>query len=76
MGFSVHLDLRPEYHRAMIQWTSDDGIPVAQSTGSQCSSRLLSMRSANSLLVLPGRTDDLTDIKEGELVDALLIGNF
>eukprot|EP00112_Aurelia_sp_Birch-Aquarium-sp1_P018619 Seg4460.2 transcript_id=Seg4460.2/GoldUCD/mRNA.D3Y31 product=Gephyrin protein_id=Seg4460.2/GoldUCD/D3Y31 len=77
LGFKVNLDPRPEYHRAVLRWhdDDDDGIPTAHSTGSQCSSRLLSMRSANSLLILPGRTEELTEIESGTVVDAYVIGS-
>ncbi|XP_032231491.1 gephyrin isoform X2 [Nematostella vectensis] len=71
---SVRLDPRPEYHRAVLSWQPDDPIPVAQSTGSQCSSRLLSMRTANALLVLPPRSDELIEIGSGSIVDALILG--
>lgn len=66
---------RPEFHRATVRWDShvNDGQGgfLAASTGIQASSRLLSMRTANALLLLP--------IGEGVLpvgarVDALLIG--
>lgn len=66
---------RPEYHRATLRWESslDDGRGGyrAESTGSQASSRLLSMRTANALLELPQREGELP---EGSTVDALLIG--
>lgn len=75
MGFTVNLDPRPEYHRALLQWNKKDGIPIAHTTGSQCSSRLLSMRSANALLVLPARSKEVSLIEQGSVVDALLIGN-
>ena len=71
----MNLDPRPEYHRAVLRWHDDDGLPTAHSTGSQCSSRLLSMRSANSLLILPGRSEELTEIESGTVVDAYVIGN-
>ncbi|KAG5239283.1 molybdopterin biosynthesis protein [Salix suchowensis] len=49
--------VRPEYHRAIIRWKANDGSGnpgfVAESTGHQMSSRLLSMKSANALLELP-----------------------
>ncbi|CAL0317576.1 unnamed protein product [Lupinus luteus] len=48
---------RPEYHRATVIWNNDDGTGnpgfVAESTGNQMSSRLLSMKSANALLEFP-----------------------
>ena len=62
---------RPEFHRATLHWDSRQGCFIASSTGSQASSRLLSMRTANALLSLPQREGILAP---GELVDALLIG--
>jgi gephyrin len=54
----LHLDpTRPEYHRARLSWDAalhgGAGGWLATSTGSQASSRLLSLRGANALLVLP-----------------------
>jgi molybdopterin molybdotransferase len=43
---------RPEFQRATVAW--EDGRLVARSTGSQGSSRLLSLRGANALLLVPG----------------------
>ena len=76
MGFSISLDSRPEYHRAMINWSTPDhqDLPTASSTGSQCSSRLLSMCTANTLLVLPARSEQLNRIEAGAVVKALLLG--
>ena len=62
---------RPEYHRATLRWDDERSCFVAASTGSQASSRLLSMRTANALLALPQREGTLA---AGESVDALLIG--
>lgn len=49
--------IRPEFHHAIIRWEANDGSGnpgfVAESTGHQRSSRLLSMKSANVLLELP-----------------------
>lgn len=70
----VDLDPRPEYYRVVLSWKPGEPIPSAISTGSQCSSRLLSMRTANALLVLPPRSDNQTRIDTGEIVDALIIG--
>ncbi|OAE30164.1 hypothetical protein AXG93_4295s1190 [Marchantia polymorpha subsp. ruderalis] len=67
---------RPEFHRVTIHWELDDGSGhpgfVAQSTGHQISSRLLSMRSANALLELP-----LSDgvLPAGTQVPTLIIGD-
>jgi len=43
-------------------------------SGNQISSRLLSFSSANSLLILPGRTKQLEVLPAGTQVDALIIG--
>ncbi|KAF7831565.1 molybdopterin biosynthesis protein CNX1 [Senna tora] len=49
--------IRPEYYRAIVTWNNNDGTGspgfVAESTGRQTSSRLLSMKSANAFLELP-----------------------
>ncbi|XP_057328865.1 gephyrin isoform X1 [Microplitis mediator] len=71
---SYKLDLRPEYARVILQWTDPDKIPVAHSTGNQISSKLLSCKNANALLILPGRTDERKEIKEGDTVPAMLLG--
>ncbi len=84
---TVRLDPRPEYVRACVDWTSSTpsasdgpttsggyGLPVAAVTGSQQSSRLLSMRAANALLVLPARTTDREVVAAGEVVDAMIFG--
>lgn len=67
---------RPEYHRATLQWdrtlNGGHGGYLAVSTGSQASSRLLSMRTANALLELPQAEGELP---AGATVSALLIGS-
>ena len=61
---------RPEYMRAIVRW--QDGRLVATTTGAQGSSRLLSMRAANALLIIaPGEQR----LHAGSLVDALLVGD-
>jgi len=66
---------RPEYHRATLRWDNTlnggNGGYRAESTGSQASSRLLSMRTANALLELPQADETLP---AGSVVTALLIG--
>jgi gephyrin len=74
---SLPLDpYRPEYHRATLKWdtTLHGGVGGyrAESTGSQSSSRLLSMRTANSLLELPQAEGALP---AGSVVSALWIGD-
>ncbi|MCL4829114.1 MAG: hypothetical protein KJZ95_17250 [Caldilinea sp.] len=67
---------RPEYHRATVRWEMSlhegRGALLADSTGNQASSRLLSMRSANALLELPQGEGVL---EAGATVTALLIGD-
>lgn len=60
---------RPEYQRAIVSW--EEGRLVARSTGSQGSSRLLSLRGANALLIVPqsGRVH-----VAGEELGAMLTG--
>ncbi|XP_043284622.1 gephyrin [Venturia canescens] len=68
------LDPRPEYVRATVKWNDKNTIPKAYMTGNQISSRLLSFRSANALLMLPGKQPDKPTIKKGEVVEAMLLG--
>ena len=70
----VDLDTRPEYHRAVLDWSHPvDGVPLAMSTGNQLSSRLLSMRAASALLKLPAASGELRRLNKAELVDAIVI---
>lgn len=75
LSSTVPLDPRPEYHRATLQWGDSDPLPTASSTGSQCSSRLLSMRTASALLVLPPKTEQENKLEAGTIVKAMLIGH-
>ena len=50
-----------------------DAVPTATPTGVQRSSRLLSMRGANALLLLPARTDAVPTLDGGIRVQALLL---
>jgi gephyrin len=67
---------RPEYHRATLRWDAalhdGRGGYRASSTGSQASSRLLSLRTANALLELPQAEGALP---AGAVVSALWIGD-
>ncbi|XP_048504321.1 molybdopterin biosynthesis protein CNX1 isoform X2 [Beta vulgaris subsp. vulgaris] len=67
---------RPEFHRAIITWKENDGSGnpgfVAESTGRQMSSRLLSMKSANALLELPAGG---TLLPAGTSVSAIVISD-
>ncbi|XP_034188250.1 molybdenum cofactor synthesis protein cinnamon isoform X1 [Osmia lignaria lignaria] len=71
---SYNLDPRPEYVRAILKWTDTDILPLAYSTGNQISSKLLSCRNANALLMLPARTTQKTVLQQGEVVQAMLLG--
>lgn len=44
---------RPEYHRVILSWDASNSTFVATSTGVQRSSRFLSLKGADGLLVLP-----------------------
>ncbi len=74
LGQSLNLDPRPEYHRALLDWST--GVPIAISTGSQCSSRLVSMRSADILLELPAASEGQTLLEKGQTVTALVIRKY
>uniref|UniRef100_A0A6B2L594 MoaB/Mog domain-containing protein n=1 Tax=Arcella intermedia TaxID=1963864 RepID=A0A6B2L594_9EUKA len=62
---------RPEYHRATTTWNNKESCFLAETTGIQESSRLLSMKSANTLLLLPQQAGTLP---VGSFVQAYLIG--
>lgn len=61
---------RPEYQRAIVQWR--DGRLVARTTGSQGSSRLLSMAGANALLEIQPSEHP---VPAGARVSVLLTGD-
>ncbi|MCC6179912.1 MAG: molybdopterin molybdotransferase MoeA [Chloroflexi bacterium] len=61
--------IRPEYQRGIVRWLG--GRLVARTTGSQGSSRLLSMRGANALLAIAPADHPLP---VGQSVPALLTG--
>lgn len=60
---------RPEYQRATITW--EEGRLVARGTGAQGSSRLLSLRGANALLLVP---QDGKVYAVGEELEAIVTG--
>ncbi|XP_046711894.1 gephyrin-like isoform X7 [Silurus meridionalis] len=74
LSCDVKLDPRPEYHRCVLTWHHQEPLPWAQSTGNQMSSRLMSMRSANGLLMLPPKTEQYVELHKGEVVDVMVIG--
>lgn len=71
---SYNLDPRPEYARAILKWTETDTLPLAYSTGNQISSKLLSCKDANALLILPASTPQKTVMQPGDIVQAMLLG--
>ncbi|XP_076680518.1 molybdenum cofactor synthesis protein cinnamon [Andrena cerasifolii] len=71
---SYNLDPRAEYARAILKWDNTDTLPLAYTTGNQISSKLLSCKNANALLMLPGRTAEKTELREGDVVKAMLLG--
>ncbi|XP_076640006.1 molybdenum cofactor synthesis protein cinnamon [Colletes latitarsis] len=70
---SYNLDPRPEYARAILKWNDTDTLPLAYSTGNQISSKLLSCKNANALLMLPGRAANISQVHQGDVVQAMLL---
>jgi gephyrin len=63
---------RPEYHRVAVSFNTSLKVFEASSTGFQRSSRLMSMRSANGLMLLP-RGDGMLPV--GSVMTVLLTGD-
>ncbi|KAJ1549538.1 hypothetical protein HK405_012684 [Cladochytrium tenue] len=84
LGHAVEQDPRPEFQRARVVVEPGSGELVAHGTGSQRSSRMLSMRGANALLVVPPAQETpgawgpgsaiSGELEEGTLVDAWMTG--
>ncbi|XP_061424731.1 gephyrin isoform X4 [Lethenteron reissneri] len=74
LACDVKLDPRPEYHRCILTWHHQEPLPWAQSTGNQMNCHVLSMRSANGLLMLPPKTEQYLELHKGEVVDVMVIG--
>ncbi|KAF9930139.1 hypothetical protein BGZ67_005977 [Mortierella alpina] len=70
----VRLDERPEYQRAIVSVTSEGRIQVQSTDKNQMSSRMVTMLGANSLMVLPGRTAEMSGVSAGQKIECLLIG--
>jgi gephyrin len=68
------LDDRPELARAVVAYSAGAGMPTAGLTGDQRSSRLLSGRDANALVLLPQKSPSNETIRGGDIVTAFLIG--
>ena len=69
LAHDFSLDSRPEYHRAVVT-AGADGRLTASTTGSQRSSKVGSLRSANALVCMPSGRGKL---QEGSTVEALLL---
>ena len=69
------LDLRPEYLRVTLTFSPGQAVGEAVPTGSQMSSRQASMTSANGLMILPGRTEAVSQVSPGHEADVILIGD-
>ncbi|KAG9294129.1 hypothetical protein G9A89_021488 [Geosiphon pyriformis] len=74
LSHKVILDPRPEYQRATISFDHLTRKLIARSTGLQQSSRMQSFQSCNALLVLPAGTNQLRELNQGQIVNAILIG--
>jgi molybdenum cofactor synthesis domain-containing protein len=73
LAHDLQLDAeRPEYHRVTLQMSAD-GSYQALSTGIQRSSRLVSLRDAEGLLVLPQASSDKSKALAGETYTLLLL---
>lgn len=75
LAHDIKLDfVRPEYHRVTIDMLPD-GTPEVASTGVQRSSRLMSLRDAMGLLVLPVGHDSKPMALKGEAYPVLITGD-
>ncbi|CDU24660.1 related to Gephyrin [Sporisorium scitamineum] len=73
VGGDLRLDSRPEFHRVVVKATQD-GL-VAYSTGSQRSSGMHSMSTANALIALPALQPNAEKfVRKGERAQAILLG--
>ncbi|XP_067947959.1 gephyrin-like isoform X2 [Watersipora subatra] len=73
LGADVNLDPRPEYMRALLSWKENENLPTATVTGNQISSRLLSVCSAQALVILPSKSQEQPIAKAGTVLDAMLL---
>ncbi|GAC95067.1 molybdenum cofactor biosynthesis protein [Pseudozyma hubeiensis SY62] len=74
LSSGMKLDPRPEFHRVVVK-VDADGELVAYSTGSQRSSGMHSMSTANALIALPAlQKDGQRMVEKGSRVRAILLG--
>lgn len=69
---SMQLDSRPEFCRGLLSFDSSPPV-VELIRGSQASSRLVSVRDANALVMFPQKTPSRTQMRDGEMVNVILI---
>lgn len=75
LSHDINLDyVRPEYHRVTIEGF-ENGSVIVSSTGVQQSSRLMSLRDATGLLVLPVGTDSKPKALKGDRYPVLMMNN-
>lgn len=72
---SYRLDQRPEFVRAIINFTHSTNPIVRLTESNQISSRLLNVKDANALVLLPSITENegVDYIEDGALVNAILL---
>lgn len=66
-------DARPEYHRCVLDYSRENDIPTATSTGSQCSANIQSMAKANALIIVPQESENKSSYTSGEVASVMLI---
>ena len=72
-GKVINLDSRPEFCRGILSFDNQSAPEVELIQGSQASSRLLSVRDANVLVMLPQRRHEKTQVFDGDVVSVILI---
>ena len=86
----IMFDGRPEYHRCILgkhlypdsyftaisDYSRESELPLAVSTGSQCSANIQSMAKANALIIVPQLSDAKESYVSGEIASAMLIDDF
>ena len=85
----IVFDGRPEYHRCILgelklsridelfsDYSRESELPLAVSTGSQCSANIQSMARANALIIVPQFSEAKESYTSGEIASAMLIDDF
>ena len=71
----LRLDPRPEYLRVQVSVPVGVAVGVATPTGGQMSSRQASMSTANGLMVLPAKSENMDQVSSGYEADVIIIGS-